>query len=276
MAAFAGAASLVAPAIPMIAPPHGGTYGSKLQRRMATSRGVLALVSRNQKSKLNVSLVCSSHKPISVVTLSGRNQFGSPPLGDAGLTSSCPSATFPVLPQCRRMRTIASRASSSIPYNFSGPSTEQKPRWWWRTIACIPYLMPLHMMSMYAAGAHRFVPFLENFEILVDPFFGAQLPQWFSIVYCLGIYFLVVRRKTWPRFFRFHVIMAMLLENAIQIIGTVAGWMPYWNSLDAPFWTVVAYGLLFAICVCIRDSLNGTYPDIPFFSEAAHMHTSLP
>lgn len=162
-----------------------------------------------------------------------------------------------------------------MPYNFSSSSSEKKPRWWWRTLACLPYLMPLHTLSVCAEGAHPFIPFLEHFALLADPIFGAELPHWFLIVYCLGIYYLVVRRKTVPHFFRFHVIMAMLLENAVQITAIVFRMMPYWCSLDASFWIVASCAMLFALSVCIRDSLRGMLPNIPAFSEAAFMHTTI-
>lgn len=69
------------------------------------------------------------------------------------------------------------------------------------TLVWIPYIMPLHVLSVFAEGAHPFIPLLENLAVLADPIFGAELPHWFAVAYCIGIYFLVMRRKTMSLFF---------------------------------------------------------------------------
>ncbi|ONK61243.1 uncharacterized protein A4U43_C08F27690 [Asparagus officinalis] len=294
MAALAGSAALLSPLIPSLAPPVNGSYGTKLKRSMVTPKRVS--MATWGKVRSSGSLVCSHRKPISAASLSYRGHFGTSPAvhrhsaiaADTGFSSSLflaaaalPSKdylnhqiTYLTLPRHKSTRTVISRASNSLPYPFTYPSTdEEKPRWYWRTLACIPYLMPLHIVSVCAEGAHQFLPFLENFSIMTDPVSGALLPNWFMMVYCITVYFMVVRSKTWPHFFRFHVAMALLLDNAIQIINIVAGWMPYWSKLDTPFWTVVASGLLYVMVKCVMDALRGRHADIPFLSEAAFMHT---
>ncbi|MBA0702129.1 hypothetical protein Goari_027078 [Gossypium aridum] len=120
--------------------------------------------------------------------------------------------------------------------------------------------MPLHETWMYAETAYHLHPFLEDFEFLTYPFLGAigSLPSWFLMAYFFVAYLGIVRRKEWPHFFRFHVVMGMLLEIALQVIGTVSRWMPlaiYWGKFGMHFWTAVAFAYLFTILECIRCAL---------------------
>ncbi|XVE69827.1 hypothetical protein DITRI_Ditri10aG0023000 [Diplodiscus trichospermus] len=176
----------------------------------------------------------------------------------------------------RRKSNLVPRASKDVPYSFRYPPMTKKPRWWWRTLACLPYLMPLHETWMYAETAYHLHPFLEDFEFLTYPFLGAigSLPSWFLMAYFFVAYLGVVRRKEWPHFFRFHVVMGMLLEIALQVIGTVSRWMPlavYWGKLGMHFWTAVAFAYLFTVLECIRCALAGMYADIPFVCDAAYI-----
>ncbi|KAF8377907.1 hypothetical protein HHK36_031295 [Tetracentron sinense] len=168
------------------------------------------------------------------------------------------------------------RASKDVPYSFRYPPMTKKPKWWWRAIACLPYLMPLHETWMYAETAYHLHPFLEDFEFLTYPFLGAigSLPSWFLMAYFFAAYLGVVRKKEWPHFFRFHVVMGMLLEIALQVIGTVSRWMPlavYWGKIGMHFWTAVAFAYLFTVLECIRCALAGMYADIPFVCDAAYI-----
>lgn len=171
---------------------------------------------------------------------------------------------------------VITRASKDVPYSFRYPPMTKKPRWWWRTLACIPYLMPLHETWMYAETAYHLHPFLEDFEFLTYPFleFLGRLPSWFLMAYFFVAYLGVVRKKEWPHFFRFHVVMGMLLEIALQVIGTVSRWMPlavYWGKLGMHFWTAVAFAYLFTVLECMRCALGGMYADIPFVCDAAYI-----
>ncbi|KAK6256798.1 hypothetical protein QUC31_000257 [Theobroma cacao] len=191
--------------------------------------------------------------------------------GDQGSLSH----TLPSLPR-RRRSSMGPRASKDVPYSFRYPQMTKKPRWWWRTLACLPYLMPLHETWMYAETAYHLHPFLEDLEFLTYPFLGAigSLPSWFLMAYFFVAYLGVVRRKEWPHFFRFHVVMGMLLEIALQVIGTVSRWMPlavYWGKLGMHFWTAVAFAYLFTVLECIRCALAGMYADIPFVCDAAYI-----
>lgn len=183
--------------------------------------------------------------------------------------------TVPSLPTSRRSH-LSPRASKDVPYSFRFPPMTKKPRWWWRSLACIPYLMPLHETWMYAETAYHLHPFLEDFEYLTYPFLEAigKLPVWFLMAYFFVAYLGVVRRKEWPHFFRFHVVMGMLLEIALQVVGTASTWLPYglyWGKLGMHFWTAVAFGFLFTVLECIRCALRGMYADLPFFCDAAYI-----
>ncbi|KAJ4966489.1 hypothetical protein NE237_018338 [Protea cynaroides] len=169
---------------------------------------------------------------------------------------------------------LSPRAAKDVPSTFRYPQMTKKPRWWWRTLACIPYLMPLHETWMYAETAYHLHPFLEDFEFLTYPFLGAlgKLPAWFLMAYFFTAYLGVVRRKEWPHFFRFHVVMGMLLEILLQIVGTVSRWLPlalYWGKLGRHFWAAIAFGFLFTVLECMRCSLAGMYADVPFVCDAA-------
>ncbi|MED6134142.1 Protein TIC 20-I, chloroplastic [Stylosanthes scabra] len=183
--------------------------------------------------------------------------------------------TIPVLPKrCGSTTTV--RASKDVPTSWRYPQMTKKPRWWWRSLACLPYLMPLHETWMYAETAYNLHPFLEYFEFMTYPFLEAigMLPSWFLMAYFFIAYLGIVRRKEWPHFFRFHVVMGMLLEIALQVIGTVSRWMPlsvYWGKIGMHFWTGVSFAYLFTVLESIRCALAGMYADIPFICDAAYI-----
>ncbi|XP_024991103.1 protein TIC 20-I, chloroplastic-like isoform X1 [Cynara cardunculus var. scolymus] len=188
--------------------------------------------------------------------------------------------THKISPNLSRKRhsTVSPRASKDANslFNFKFPPMDKKPRWWWRTLAALPYLMPLHETWMYAETAFHLHPFLEDFEELTYPFLSALggLPSWFLIAYFIVAYLAVVRRKEWPHFFRFHVVTGMLLEITLQVTGTVWRWLPsawYWGKVGMHFWTAFAFAFLFTVLECIRCCLAGVYADVPFVSEAAYI-----
>lgn len=271
--AISSASTLLAPTIPMISSFNGSSRKH--------FKGGLDVMLKYNKANCIVFPLCFSHRTMSITAVSSRKQYGALQMDhdmSKGEYGSFRRTIWDL--HHHSSRSVVTKASNELSPSLSNFSKyfkmKEKPKWWWRTLASIPYFMPLHIMSRYGEGAQNFLPFLQNFEILANPFSGKELPGWFMLVYCFGIYFLVVRNKKLPHFFRFHVIMAILLDNAVQIVGIVAGWMPYWSKLDAPFWTVVAVGLLLIVVGCIRGALKGTYADTPLFSEAAFIHTSLP
>ncbi|XP_038702833.1 protein TIC 20-I, chloroplastic-like [Tripterygium wilfordii] len=183
--------------------------------------------------------------------------------------------TIPDIPR-RHRSPLPPRAAKDVPSSFRFPAMTKKPRWWWRTLACLPYLMPLHETWMYAETAYNLHPFLETFEFMTYPFLEAigSLPSWFLMAYFLVAYLGIVRRKEWPHFFRFHVVMGMLLEIGLQVIGTISRWMPlavYWGKVGMYFWTFMSFGYLFTVLECIRCALAGMYADVPFACDAAYI-----
>ncbi|CDP18414.1 unnamed protein product [Coffea canephora] len=212
----------------------------------------------------------SCSKGIQILSLS----FASSPLLNSELGGL--SHAVPRLPKRRQFFRPPRAAKDDVPYSYRYPAMTKKPRWWWRTLACLPYLMPLHETWMYAETAYHLHPFLEDFEFLTYPFLGAigRLPSWFLMAYFFVAYLGVVRRKEWPHFFRFHVVMGMLLEIALQVIGTVSRWMPlsvYWGKIGMHFWTAVAFAYLFTVLESMRCALAGMYADIPFVCDAAYI-----
>nr|GMD44109.1 protein TIC 20-I, chloroplastic-like [Ipomoea batatas] len=182
---------------------------------------------------------------------------------------------LPKLPRRSRF-SLSPRASKDVPKSFRYPAMTKKPRWWWRTIACLPYFMPFHETWMYAETAYHLHHQLEAFEFLTYPFLQSlgRLPSWFLMAYFFIAYLGIVRRKEWPHFLRFHVVMGMLLEISLQVIGTISRWMPlsvYWGKIGMHFWTAVAFGYLFTVTQCIGCALTGMYADVPFLCDAAYI-----
>ncbi|XP_010101522.2 protein TIC 20-I, chloroplastic [Morus notabilis] len=241
---------------------------SKMLIRASSTSHVPHLQSRCSFPSINTQ-VPHQHAIASWLHLSA----GSSPLlsGDQGSLLRA----IPMLPR-RFASRMSPRASKDVPYSFRYPPMTKKPRWWWRTLACLPYLMPLHETWMYAETAYHLHPFLEDFEFITYPFLRAigQLPGWFLMAYFFVAYLGVVRRKEWPHFFRFHVVVGMLLEIALQVIGTVSRWMPlaiYWGKVGMHFWTGVAFAYLFTVLECLRCALAGMYADVPFVCDAAYI-----
>lgn len=155
---------------------------------------------------------------------------------------------------------------------------DEKPKWWWRTLACLPYLMPLHLTWYFAGESFHLRPLVEKSNFLSNPYnnFLRRLPTWLMMAYTFTACFYVVRKKEWPHFFRFHVIMAILLENWMHIIIVVYGWLPpfvHWgNNIGTHIWAAVTVGFLMMIFHCLKCTLSGKYVDIPLASDAADFH----
>lgn len=186
------------------------------------------------------------------------------------------SRTIPVLPSLRKSCRAPRAMKEGSSAGFKFPPMTRKPRWWWRTLACIPYLLPIHQVWMYAKTAYNLHPFIEAFEFLTYPFFMSigSLPRWSLIAYFLIAYLTIVRRKEWPHFFRFHVAVGMLIEIALQVTGLVSRWMPlgfYWGKIGMHFWTTAFFLYLFTSIECVRCALTGMYADIPFVCDAAYI-----
>ncbi|KAI5060602.1 hypothetical protein GOP47_0025022 [Adiantum capillus-veneris] len=174
-------------------------------------------------------------------------------------------------------KSCSPRAAAEDVPTFKGyPPMTKRPRWWWRVLACIPYLMPLSETWMYAETAYSLHSFLEDYEFSTYPFlvFIGKLPSWFLLAYFFGAYLGIVRNNRWPHFFRFHVVTGMLLEILVQVIGTVNDWVPqslYWGKFGAHYWLALSFAFFFIVIECIRCALRGMYADVPFLSDASYM-----
>lgn len=177
----------------------------------------------------------------------------------------------------KRRSTSAPRANAEDIPSFTGfPPMTEKPKWFWRILACVPYLMPLSETWMYAETAYSLFAFLEDYEFCTYPFLIliGSLPGWFLLAYFFGAYLGIVRNNRWPHFLRFHVVTGMLLEIILQVMGTINDWVPqsvYWGKLGAHYWLAVSTAFLFIVLDCIRCALSGMYADVPFLSDASYM-----
>ncbi|KAH1087120.1 hypothetical protein GYH30_018590, partial [Glycine max] len=147
---------------------------------------------------------------------------------------------------------------------FRIPANVEKPEWWWRTLSCIPYLIALQMSST----GYYLDPFIQKFPFFQNLIFYIpggvnRLPIWFPMLYCYVAIVWVVKNKDLPLIFRFHVMMGMLLELALQIGGT----------LGMYYWTGVALAYIFTMIMCIRSALLGRFVSIPLVSESTFIHS---
>ncbi|CAN6205795.1 unnamed protein product, partial [Urochloa humidicola] len=174
-------------------------------------------------------------------------------------------------------RSVSCKASSLS--SFSYPELTSKPRWWWRTLACVPYLLPLHNMWSYADVIYQLHTYLQGFSLLYTFIDTMTLcPGWLFLVIFMTVYFFVVRRKWSPHFLRFHVILAILLDTGSQAVATMCTWMPsivYQGKSMQYFWMSIAFIQIFTVLECMRCALCGMYPDVPFISHTAFIHSDL-
>lgn len=178
----------------------------------------------------------------------------------------------------RRQRSEVGCRASSLS-SFSYPELTSKPRWWWRTLACVPYLLPLHNMWSYADVIYQLHTYLQGFS-LVYAFIDTMTlcPGWLFLVIFMTVYFFVVRRKWSPHFLRFHVILAILLDTGSQAVATMCTWMPsivYQGKPMQYFWMAIAFVHIFTVLECMRCALAGMYPNVPFISHTAFIHSDL-
>lgn len=186
------------------------------------------------------------------------------------------SLTIPTVSR-RRESLICRQAYIYHSSGFRIPANAEKPEWWWRTLACIPYLISLKMSDT----GFYIQPFVENFKCFEDLVYyipGAvnRLPSWFPMIYCYLAIVVVVKNKEWPLFFRFHVMMGILLEIALQVIWYSSNFMPlvHFNGMFGMYyWAGVALAYVLIMMKCIRCALLGTFVKIPLVSESAFLHS---
>lgn len=182
---------------------------------------------------------------------------------------------IPCLPRQRRSLKPL-KAYKDYFFSFRYPVLAEKPEWWWRTLACVPYLIALQISHT----GFYLQPFLEHYEFLGDLIYfipGAitRLPDWFTIFYFYCC-FAIVKNKDWPHFFRFHLIMSMLLETALQVVWYTSNFMPlihFNGTFGMHYWAGVGFAYILILFQCVRCALAGGYAHIPIISDAAYIHT---
>lgn len=199
------------------------------------------------------------------------------------LTQSTSRSLFPYH---SRMGEVSFVPRAGIKGHFSHYSNdpvmvEKKPRWWWRFLACIYYLGPLHeAWWVCVEPAYHLHPLLEDLEFLTVPFRQAmsRLPYWFQVIGYLLIASGLVRQKKLPHFFRFHVQMCLLLDIAMQVIVQVCYLLPFsvhTGKVGVHFWTAMSFAFIFTVLECIRCALAGMYADVPLVCDAAYFACDL-
>ncbi|GKU96557.1 hypothetical protein SLEP1_g9781 [Rubroshorea leprosula] len=193
-----------------------------------------------------------------------------------GREQGCISHTNTMLHQQHRSLTPPRAVYNDI-FKFRYPEITEKPEWWWRTLACVPYLLALQISD----AGYYIHPLLKHYQSLEELVFfvpGAikRLPPWFIMVYFYFAYVGIVKNENWPHYLRFHLMMGMLLETAFQILCYTCNFFPliHFNGrLGMYFCAAIAFTFIFTLLYCIRYALGGNYAEIPFISEAAYVHT---
>ncbi|KFK30925.1 hypothetical protein AALP_AA6G043800 [Arabis alpina] len=223
------------------------------------------------------------------------DSFSKLSLSKSSISQKCPlSATAPMdftadsssnhlfahgLPPVRRQRKPVepARAFKDDFFKIKLPKIAERPEWWWRTLACIPYLISLQISDV----GFYVQPFLEKHDAIGDMIYfipGAinRWPHWFFMVYCYLGYMWVVKNKDLPHYLRFHMMMGMLLETALQIIWFTSNFFPlihFKGRFGMYYWMVIGFTYICLLLECIRCALAGVYAQIPFMTDAASIHT---
>lgn len=178
----------------------------------------------------------------------------------------------------RRNRSVmVPRVAARDAFGCRLPALTVKPEWWWRTLACVPYLIALQISDV---GLY-FYPLSEHYELFENLIYfvpGAisRLPVWFTMSYCFVAYAGIVKNTDLPHFLRFHMMMGMLMETALQIFWYTCNFMPlihYHGTFGMHFWAGIGFAYITVLLACIRSALAGSYIQIPFITEAACIHT---
>ncbi|KAG6722479.1 hypothetical protein I3842_03G162800 [Carya illinoinensis] len=186
------------------------------------------------------------------------------------------SPAIPVLPRQRKALTPV-RASKNNPFSYRLPIMNEKPEWWYRILACVPYLLALQMSDT----AFYVLPFLERYEVLESLYYyipGAvrRLPWWFNFAHFYLAYLGVVRNNKWPHYLRFHVAMGFLLESALMVVVNSSNLMPlihFQGTFGLYYWAAVGFIYIVVMLECVRCALAGTYVKLPLISDSAFIHT---
>ncbi|CAN0914909.1 Protein TIC 20-IV, chloroplastic [Linum grandiflorum] len=218
-------------------------------------------VSSNGTNKLQQYVTASKDKPLRNLYSTADSLFGD---------RDSESYKLPKLPRRRSIKPAA------VYKNFDCPVFAEKPEWWWRTLACVPYLIALQISDMWLF-IQLLVQHHQSLENLTYFIPGAitRLPHWFLIIYCYFGYFGVVKNKEWPYFIRYHLMMGMLLETALQIVCITSNFFPlihYKGTYGMYYWAGIGLAYVLILMQCVRGALAGGYAYIPFITENAELH----
>ncbi|KAH9744290.1 protein TIC 20-IV [Citrus sinensis] len=149
----------------------------------------------------------------------------------------------------RNRSALVPRAAARDAFDFRLPAITVKPEWWWRTLACVPYLIALQISDV---GLY-FYPLSEHYELFENL-----------------IYFVPGAIS------RFHMMMGMLMETTLQIFWYTCNFMPlihYHGTFGMHFWAGIGFAYITVLLACVRSALAGSYIQIPLITEAACIHT---
>ncbi|KAK8617417.1 hypothetical protein V6N13_080333 [Hibiscus sabdariffa] len=157
------------------------------------------------------------------------------------------------------------------------PVTTKKPEWWWRTLACVPYLIALQISDI----GFFLQPFLAHYgmvENLISFVPGAMngFHPWLLIIERYFGYKWIVKSKYLPPFIRFHAMMGLLLRNSFQLVWYTTKLFPFmqYNGMfGMHFWVAIVLCFILVLLECVRCALAGKYAHIPFVSDVAYAHT---
>ncbi|XP_019189827.1 PREDICTED: protein TIC 20-I, chloroplastic-like [Ipomoea nil] len=255
-----------------IPPPPSKVAASSIRSSLKPRQTLLSCSYRGISSVSSLSYATPKLQRESHFPLLPRRAFK-----DVSLAYGALSYATSKLPRQRRFF-LSPRAFKDGSYDYPSRAITEKPKWWWRTLACLPYLMPLHLTWYFAAESYHLRPLVEKSDFLSKPYnnFLQRLPGWVLMAYTFTACFAIVKRKECPHFLRFHVIMAILLENLMHIIIIVYGWVPpfvHWgNNIGTHIWAAVTFACIMTVVKCMKCTLSGMYADIPFVTDAANFH----
>ncbi len=142
-----------------------------------------------------------------------------------------------------------------------------------RTLACLPYLLPLaegivfggFLFRQFPAVALVFVPLFPLVQIYNTPFVG--------LIVFFALFLLVVRNEKISHFIRFNTMQAILLDIVlflgsiiVQILSPIPGSAFAIETVSS----TIFLGIVAAVVYAVVQSLLGRYAEIPAISEAVY------
>ena len=140
-----------------------------------------------------------------------------------------------------------------------------------RLFACLPYLLPVLDGFSYGAYVYANVPLLGRAAMEVAPAVGAFQSSPFSgFVLFIGLSFFT-RNSGLPRFVRFNIQQALLLDITLIIPG-LFGAVPLPRDLAVVGSNFVFYFWVLVVGYSVFCNVRGKTPDqVPVLSEAASL-----